>query len=64
DTSLTMWVDKLNYYVNSIPYLMDSPPLLLPPGRVFVPIRVVSESLGANVLWDEKEKKVTILYPK
>jgi len=24
----------------------------------------VSESLGANVLWDEKEKKVTILYPK
>jgi len=64
DTSLTMWVNKLNYYVNSIPYLMDSPPLLLPPGRVFVPIRVVSESLGAGVFWDEKEKKVKILYPK
>jgi len=64
DTSLTMWVDKLNYYVNSIPYLMDSPPLLLPPGRVFVPIRVVSESLGANVLWDGNLKKVTIIYPK
>lgn len=64
DTSLTMWVNKLNYYVNSIPLNMDSPPILAPPGRVFVPIRVVSESLGANVLWDEKEKKVTILYPK
>jgi hypothetical protein len=43
---------------------MDSPPLLLPPGRVFVPIRVVSESLGANVIWDAKEKKVLITYPK
>lgn len=64
DTSLTMWVNKLNYYVNSVPFMMDSPPLLLPPGRVFVPIRVVSESLGASVLWDEKEKKITILYPK
>lgn len=64
DVSLTMWVNKINYYVNSIPYNMDSPPLLLPPGRVFVPIRVVSESLGASVLWDGKEKKVTILYPK
>ncbi|MCX8095096.1 MAG: stalk domain-containing protein [Caldisericia bacterium] len=64
DTSLTMWVNKLNYYVNSVLFMMDSPPLLLPPGRVFVPIRVVSESLGASVLWDEKEKKITILYPK
>ncbi|MGB9749970.1 MAG: stalk domain-containing protein [Caldisericia bacterium] len=64
DTSLTMWVNKLNYYLNSIPFNMDSPPLLVPPGRVFVPIRVVSESLGASVLWDEKEKKVTIIYPK
>jgi hypothetical protein len=59
-----MWVNNLNYYVNSILYLMDSPPLLLPPGRVFVPIRVVSESLGANVIWDAKEKKVLITYPK
>jgi DNA-binding beta-propeller fold protein YncE len=64
DTSLTMWVNNLNYYVNSIQYFMDSPPLLLPPGRVFVPIRVVSESLGANVIWDAKEKKVLITYPK
>ncbi|MBC7195345.1 MAG: hypothetical protein H5U37_06795 [Caldisericia bacterium] len=64
DISLTMWVNKLNYYVNSVPFNMDLPPLLVPPGRVFVPIRVVSESLGATVLWNEKEKKVTILYPK
>lgn len=64
DVSLTMWVNKTNYYVNSIPYVMDSPPLLLPPGRVFVPIRVVSESLGASVSWYDKEKKIIIVYPK
>lgn len=64
DTSLTMWVNKLSYYINSELHQMDSPPLLLPPGRVFVPIRVVSESLGAGIFWDEKERKITIIYPK
>lgn len=64
DISLTMWVDKLNYYINSELNQMDSPLLLLPPGRVFVPIRVVSESLGADVSWNEKERKITIIYPK
>ncbi len=64
DTVVEMWVGKVRYFINNIPQTMDSPPLLVPPGRVMVPIRFVSEGLGSEVLWDGREKKVTIIYPK
>ena len=47
-------------YVNGIPINLDVPPLILPPGRTMVPIRFISESLGAKVSWDPLEKKITI----
>lgn len=64
DTVIEMWVGKVRYFINNIPQTMDSPPLLVPPGRVMVPIRFVSEGLGSEVLWDGVERKVTIIYPK
>jgi len=64
DTVVEMWVGKVRYFVNNIPQTMDSPPILVPPGRVMIPIRFVSEGLGSEVLWDGREKKVTIIYPK
>lgn len=30
-------------------------------GRTLVPLRFISESMGANVNWNEKEKKITII---
>ena len=39
---------------------MDTSPFIIS-GRTFVPIRFVSESLGGTVLWDGKERKVTII---
>lgn len=30
---------------------LDAPPVLVPPGRVMVPIRFISEQLGAKVFW-------------
>lgn len=30
---------------------LDAPPVLVPPGRVMVPIRFISEQLGAKVYW-------------
>ncbi|MBP8707946.1 MAG: hypothetical protein KBH94_04420 [Caldisericia bacterium] len=32
-------------------------------GRTLVPIRFISEELGASVLWDGTERKVTVLFP-
>ena len=43
--------DKL-VTLNAAPYIES--------GRTMVPVRFVSESLGANVQWDQKTKTVTI----
>jgi outer membrane protein assembly factor BamB len=42
------------------PYLLEAPPLIQD-GRTFVPVRFISEVIGASVTWDPQEKKVTIL---
>lgn len=34
---------------------LDAPPVLLPPGRVMVPIRFVAEQMGAKVYWTTHE---------
>lgn len=36
-------------------------PAIITSGRTLVPVRFISESLGANVSWDAKLRKVTIL---
>jgi hypothetical protein len=38
---------------------LDTPPLISS-GRTLIPIRAIATSLGATVLWDEQEQKVTI----
>lgn len=42
------------------PYLLEASPMIQE-GRTFVPVRFISEVIGASVLWDPQEKKVTIL---
>ncbi len=63
DKVVLMWVDKKNYFVNFKEYFMDSPPIIVKPGRVMVPLRFIAESVDAKVLWDPILKKVTIIYP-
>ena len=41
---------------------IDEPPVLVS-NRTFVPLRVVSENLGAQVLYDENNRNITIHYP-
>jgi len=41
-----------------IPYIVPSA------GRTMLPLRFISENLGAAVYWEGKTKKVTIAYPK
>lgn len=47
-------------YVNDRPEHMDVAPLLLPPGRAFLPARYVANAFGYAVDWDEKEQAVII----
>lgn len=50
-----LWVNG-NYVESDVdPYLQDS--------RTMVPIRVISETLGFKVLWEESEQKVIIYAP-
>ncbi len=46
-----VWIDESNHAVV---------PVILPPGRTFVPIRFISESFGAEVQWDGNTRTVRI----
>ncbi len=48
-----------DFYEGGEKYLMDTAPFIKD-SRTFVPIRFVSESLGAKVSWDNEKKQVTI----
>ena len=47
-------------YHGDRPVKMDVEPLLLPPGRVYLPARYVAEAFGYLVNWDEQEQVVVI----
>jgi len=47
-------------YINDQSFQMDIAPIEVPPGRIMVPVRFVSEGLGANVSWDGKTETVII----
>jgi Leucine-rich repeat (LRR) protein len=53
------YIDKKNYYVNDSEKEMDIAPMIKN-GRTFLPIRYVTQTLGAVVEWDDIEKKVTV----
>lgn len=63
DKSVLMFVDKKNYFINFKEFFMDSPPIIVKPGRVMVPIRFIAEAIDSKVLWDGVIKKITIIYP-
>lgn len=56
---LRFYIGKTTYYQNDELKTMDVAPMILE-GRTLLPIRYVAEALGASVLWDAKEQKVTI----
>ena len=56
---IVMHIDEGIYYVNSDRHTMVAKPLLID-DRLMLPVRDVSESIGAEVLWSAAEKKVII----
>jgi ribosomal protein S19 len=67
DETLYFWIDKKEAKVVIGPYFAKTIPLEAAPvirnGRTFVPVRVVSELLGAKVGWDGTTRTVSIDFP-
>jgi hypothetical protein len=49
-------------YVNGQEVLMDCAPQIQAPGRTFVPVRFISETLGARVEYNSEKREVTIYH--
>ena len=61
--TVSLIVGETDAYIDEKLVLLDSAPVLMH-GRLMVPLRFVSQGLGANVKWDRKSRTVTIDPPK
>ena len=57
---ITLQIGNKIMIVNGVAQEIDTPPQIIE-GRTYLPIRYVVEPLGADVIWDGNEKKVTII---
>ncbi len=62
NTAIEIWIGKDKAFVNGISVTMPGAPVIIS-GRTLVPVRFVSEALGAKVSWFGNEKKIVIEYP-
>jgi len=60
---IKMQIGKKTAIVNGVEIALDVAPFIVN-GRTLVPIRFISETFGAEVVWDGTTKTVTIVYPK
>ncbi|WP_134686369.1 copper amine oxidase N-terminal domain-containing protein [Brevibacillus migulae] len=58
--SLRLPIGAAEAYVNNRPVSLEQPAQMVK-GRTFVPLRFVSEALGAKVFWDNHQHTVTII---
>ncbi|MBC7194684.1 MAG: hypothetical protein H5U37_03420 [Caldisericia bacterium] len=66
--TVVLWVGKKEALVNNERYYLEVPPKVIEipeigGGRTVVPLRFVSEALGAKVDWDPDLQIITITYP-
>jgi hypothetical protein len=67
-TAIALWIGQNRANVNGEYKLIDSmnssvTPIIVEPGRTMLPLRFVSENLGAKVDWNSSKREVTITYP-
>lgn len=60
-TTIELWLNKTTVKVNGKNQTIDTAPLVVK-NRTLVPVRFVTENMGATVDWNETEQKVTIKY--
>ncbi|WP_172633852.1 copper amine oxidase N-terminal domain-containing protein [Caldisericum exile] len=61
-TEIKLYINKTTATVNGKSIALDVAPVILPPGRTFVPIRFISETFKGTVYWDSKTKEVKIVF--
>ncbi len=59
ETTIKLAIGNTSYYVNGAQKAMDTAPFIRE-GRTLLPIRFITESIGANTAWNNDERKVTI----
>jgi len=59
--TMILWIENENYNLNGNSNKMDTVPVITTKGRTMVPLRIISESLGAKVEWDSASKTVLII---
>jgi len=59
DMLIEIFIDQRQAFVDRQPIILDAAPFIID-GRTLVPLRFVSEQLGAAVVWDEVTRTVTI----
>ncbi len=61
-TIIELFIGKVEVYINKNLYILDAEPHIKPPGRTMVPLRFISEGLGATVDYYPKLGKVQEVY--
>jgi hypothetical protein len=61
DIEMVLTIGEKVALVNGLNVDLDSECVILPPGRTFVPLRFISETLGAIVDYDEESNIITII---
>ena len=56
---IAMQIGSLNYFIDGKTVAFDTAPIIVN-DRTLVPVRLVAESLGYNVTWDDANKTVII----
>ncbi len=60
-TIIILQIGNKNMFINNQIKEIDVPPQIIE-GRTYLPIRWIAEPLGAQIVWDQDEKKITILF--
>ena len=61
---IILTIGSKNVLVDGQTITVDCAPVVVPPGRTFVPLRFVGETLGAAVHWEGSTQKITITINK
>lgn len=61
DNVMTLWVDNKYMWTEKADVTLDVAPKIVN-SRTLVPVRAISESIGANVVWDNSTRTVIIKY--
>lgn len=57
--TVVLWVGKLDAQVDGKPFTLEVAPKIQG-NRTFVPVRFISEQLGANVFWDGEKRHIRV----